>query len=462
MNKKHEENLNNYANNLKNKYLKKISKNPNIIFHVDVNCAFLSWKAVDLLKNGYKEDIRNIPSVICPVNNSRHGIILAKSYPAATFGIKTGETLNTALYKCPDLKVFEPDYNLFLKSSISMMKLLQKYTYYIQQYSIDECFLDVTDFLFGKTPESLAKEIKKDIFNNLGFTVNIGIGNNKVMAKTASDFKKPNKINTLYNYELKTKLWHLDISNLFMTGKKTQYKLRKIGINTVGDLANSNYSDIINLLGKSGDSLWKNANGIDTSKVLIKKEPSKSISNSETFSKDSINKEYILNRAIYITNKVIERMQSENLSCKTISIEFRTSDFINFGKSITIPHYTNLSNEIIEDVKKLSDDIYFSFLNTEMSENIQGINEKTINPNLLDVNGKIKPIRLIGVKLSNLIKSGKEEKSIFDLLNNKKKTYDEKNKKIDKTINILKEKYGKNIIKRARNLNYKKEDNLLM
>lgn len=462
MNKKHKNNLNNYANNLKNKYFKKFSKNPNIIFHIDVNCAFLSWKAVDLLKNEYKEDIRLIPSVICPLNNYRHGIILAKSYPAAALGIKTGETLNSALYKCPDLKVFNPDHDLFLKSSNNMMNLLQKYTYYIQQYSIDECFLDVTDFLFGKSPENLAKEIKQDIFNNLGFTVNIGIGNNKVMAKTASDFKKPDNINTLYNYEIKTKLWPLDISNLFMIGKKTQYKLRKVGINTVYDLANSNYSDIISILGKSGDTLWKNANGIDPSKVLEKKKHSKSISNSETFPKDSINKEYILNRIIYITNKVVERMQYENLSCKTISVEFRTRDFINFSKSITLPHYTNFSNEIIENVKNLSEDIYFSLLNKTKSDNFNYINKKKLNSNLLDINGNIKPIRLIRVKLSNLTERGNEEKSIFDYLNNKKKIYNEKNKNIDKTVNKLKEKYGPEIIKRARNLKSKKEDNLLM
>ena len=443
--------LNIYANKLKDKYFKNNKNAKKIIFHIDVNSAFLSWTAVDLLRKGYNKDIRNIPSAICYDIASRKSIILAKSYIAKSFGVKTGEPLSEALAKCSNIKIFPPNYELFSKSSKDFFSFLNKYTYMLEKYSIDECFLDMTDFLFGKSPENLASEIKKDIYENLGFTVNIGIGNSKVMAKTASGFEKPNKINTLYDYEIETKLWPLDISNLFMMGKKTQQKLRKIGINKISELANAPFSNITHILGKNGDLLWKYANGIDNSPVIFKKVKAKSISNSETLPINTKDKEYILNKLIDLTLKVVSRLQKENLFCKTISVEFRTDDFIDFGKAFSLNHYTNITNEIISIVKKIADEIYF-----------EKTNDKKLNKKILKNSGEVKDIRLIGIKLSNLSSNEFSEKNLFELLENKKNTYLEKNKKLDNVVNNLKDKFGENAIKRARNISYKKEDNLLM
>lgn len=460
MNKKSIDRINKYAEKIKNKYLNNKSANSRIIFHIDVNSAFLSWTALDLLRSGYKEDIRDKVSAISYNIASRRSIILAKSVSAKNFGIKTGESLSIAIQKCPNLEIFEPDYDLYEKCSKDLINTLSHYTYYIEQYSIDECFLDMTDFLFGESPLNVAKKIQKDIKENLGFTVNVGIGNTKVLAKTASDLIKPNKIITMYNSEIKTKLWPMDISKLFLAGKKTQDKLRKININTIGELANTPYYTISNLLGKNGEELWNYANGIDTSPVKYEKEEVKSISNSQTLKEDINDKDEILNHLMKITLKVINRLQKANMLCKTITVEFRTYDFIDFNKSVSLNSYTNLSNNIIDLVKDISEDIYFSFLDN--TNNMEKIISKNLNPNILEKDYSIKKIRLLGLKLSNLVEKGKEERSIFELIESKQKAYILKNKSIDKVANDLKDKYGKDIIIRGRNLNIKKEDNLLM
>ena len=264
----------------------------------------------------------------------------------------------------------------------------------------------------------------------------------------------------MYNSEIKTKLWPLDISKLFSAGKKTQDKLRKININTIGELANTPYYTISILLGKNGEELWNYANGIDVSPVKHEREKLKSISNSQTLKEDINDKDEILNHLMKITLKVINRLQKANMLCKTVTVEFRTYDFIDFNKSVSLNSYTNLSNNIIDTVKDISEDIYFSFLDN--SNNMEKIISKNLNPNILEKDYSIKKIRLLGLKLSNLVEKGKEERSIFELVESKQKAYILKNKSIDKVANDLKDKYGKDIIVRGRNLNIKKEDNLLM
>lgn len=460
MNNEFDKKLNNYANDLKEKYLKKQSKHLRIIMHIDVNSAFLSWTAVFLLKKNTDEiDIRNIPSVIAHNKSSRKSIILAKSYPAKVLGVKTGEPLAFAITKCPDLKIYEPNFKLYEENSKKMVNLLKTYSYYVEKYSIDECFVDVTDFLFGKTPEELAKDIQKDILDTLGFTVNIGIANSKIMAKTASDFTKPNKIHTLYNHEIKEKLWPLEIKNLFMMGKKSREKLNKINIYKVKDLAEANFSDISKLLGKNGESLWFHANGIDNSPVLHEREPIKSISNSKTFSKDLKNEDELMYEIINISLKVIQRMQKENLYCKTITLDLRTYDFINFGKSYSLNNFTNISNEILDVVKNLAKDIYFGFQSNKKIDNFSKVKSKKLNSKILDYSGEIKPIRLAGVKVSNLKLKEDIPNSLFNILNTKEKKDQSKNESLDSVINSLNEKFGNNFVTRARNLKTNTKNN---
>src|SRR5574344_1998019 len=210
-----------------------------VIMHIDVNNAFLSWTAVDMLKNGATIDIRNEVAVIGGDESKRRGIVLAKSIPAKKYGIMSAETLYSARKKYFKLKVYPPNYKLYEAMSKSLFELLNKYTPDIEIVSIDECFLDYGKVknLYGDELD-FAYKLKDEIYNTLGFTVNIGIANNKLCAKMASDFTKPNKVHTLYSYEVKEKMWPLPIGELFGIGKKTVPKLQAIGIEKISDLAN--------------------------------------------------------------------------------------------------------------------------------------------------------------------------------------------------------------------------------
>ena len=194
--------------------------------HIDVNNAFLSWTAIDLLNHGYKKDIRNIEAVIGGDEEARHGIVLAKSTPAKKLGIVTAETLYQARKKCPKLEIYPPNYPYYVEMSRKLFELISKYTPDIEVFSIDECFLEYTHVknLYGD-PIKFAYKLKDEIYNTLGFTVNIGIAENKLCAKMASDFEKPNKVHTLFKDEIETKMWPLDVGELLWIGKKSKERL---------------------------------------------------------------------------------------------------------------------------------------------------------------------------------------------------------------------------------------------
>ena len=239
------------------------------ILHVDVNNAFLSWTAIDRLRAGETLDIRTIPAIIGGEESSRHGVVLAKSMKAKEFGIKTGEPIYQARKKCPNLQVFQGDYTSYQKHSGELYGLLLKYTDQIERFSIDECFLDMTLFLPPKeTLLNKAYEINRRVREELGFTVNIGVANNKLLAKMASDFKKPDRVHTLWKGEIPTKMWGLPISELFMVGRKSIPKLAQMGIKTIEDLAKQDETLLMKRFGKHGKIMWEYANGIDHSPVV--------------------------------------------------------------------------------------------------------------------------------------------------------------------------------------------------
>ncbi len=230
------------------------------ILHVDVNNAFLSWSAVYMLKNGYNIDIRTIPSIIGGDEERRSGIVLAKSPIAKKFGINTGEPIFFAKQKCNNLEVFPCNFKVYKEYSNKLYNLLLEYTDIIERFSIDECFLDLTHFLMKKDIMDIAKEINTRVKNEFGFTVNIGIAHNKILAKMASDFEKPNKIHTLYENEIESKMWPLPVGDLFMLGKKTVPKLYNMQIKTIGDLAHYDKNILSKKFGKHGIMMWNYAN----------------------------------------------------------------------------------------------------------------------------------------------------------------------------------------------------------
>jgi DNA polymerase-4 len=390
-------------------------KDEKIIFHIDVNSAFLSWSAVDALKNGEVIDIREIPSVIGGDEESRRGVVLAKSDLAKTYGIITGESLFSARKKCPNLKVVSPSFTIYEKCSKAMMDLLHEYTPLLEQYSIDECFLDVTMDLRDE-PIKMAEDIKERVKRELGFTVNIGIANNKLLAKMASELKKPDKINTLYSSEIKEKLWPLSVGELFMVGKRATEKLNNIYIYTIGDLAN--YSeDILKTKFKSyGSMIFEYANGIDNSNVECNTCETKVLSNSTTFSEDIWHKEAAHNVLMSLAENLATRLRELNKCCCSISVSVRSSEFINYSHQKKLLNPTDSTRKITETVWQLFDEVW-----------------------------KKEPIRLLGVSLTQLVEDGYYQISIFECIK------DDKEKALDLALDSIKKKYGEEAVKRLRN-----------
>ncbi len=390
------------------------------ILHVDVNNAFLSWLAVYKLQNGEEIDIREQVSVIGGDETKRSGIVLAKSTKAKQFGIITGETLYSARQKCKNLQVYHGNFKIYKEYSNKLYNLLLQYTDKIERFSIDECFLDMTDYLMKDTLLNKAKEINAKVKKELGFTVNVGVANNKLLAKMASDFTKPDKVHTLFKEEIQTKMWKLPISELFMIGKKTVPKLYNMKIKTIGDLANYDKQILVKKFGKHGKLMWEYANGIDNSEVKYLEEKPKSIGNSITLPMDINDIQQLEEVLLALTQQVTNRLRKQELLANVINVQLRTKNFENFSHQAKLDSPTSSTKEILNKAK---------FLLNEMYE--EGMF-----------------IRLIGIKIDNLISRNEMQISLFDNTENSKKQ-----EKLDKTMDLINEKYGYNFITRAGTLN---------
>lgn len=330
-----------------------------IILHIDVNNAFLSWSAVDMIKKGSKIDIRNRYAVIGGDEEARKGVVLAKSNLCKARGVVTGESLYSARRKCPYLEVYKTDFTIYRYYSDLMYNYLLNYSNVIERYSIDECFLDYTGSikLFGD-PIKVAYRIKDDIKRLFGFTVNVGIGNNKLEAKMASDFSKPDKIHTLFNGEIREKMWCLPIGDLFMIGKSSSQKLRNMGINTIGDLANSSRELLIKRFKKYGGLMWDYANGIDNSKVMFERGDAKSISSSTTLAYNYYDKEEIYRVFKGLAMEVGKKLRGKNMYAGVISIWIKYADFEKVSKQISLANSVNNDDDIFEYSKILFDRLW--------------------------------------------------------------------------------------------------------
>ena len=387
-----------------------------IIFHIDVNNAFLSWTAVLLLKNGYNKDIRKIPSVIGGDEKTRRGIVLAKSPVAKKYGIKTAETLYSARRKCSNVEVYPPNYKWYYEKSKELMKYLSRYSPLQEQVSIDECFLDMSgmDYIYNDLIE-LAYKIKDEIKEKFGYTVNIGIANNKLCAKMASDFEKPNKVHTLFSTEIVEKLWPLDVGELFMCGKRTKEELNKLNIYTIKDLANTDIKKLDKYFKSQGRYLHDASLGIDNSKVETRSSKNQSISISETLPHNYNDRDKLKEIIFRQTEEVTRQLRSKKMYTKTICITFKNDSFISYSAQISLDNPTNNTKEILKTAYEVFDSNY-----------------------------KDDSIRLIGVRLSNLTNNKNEQVSIFNI--------DEENNEedsIQKTIDNINNKFGKSVIKPA-------------
>ena len=372
-----------------------------IIFHVDVNNAFLSWTAVYLLKNGYETDIRTIPSVIGGDEEKRHGIVLAKSPVAKKYGIKTAETLYLARKKCPNVEVFPANYEYYCEQSQNLYNYLSQYTPLIEQFSVDECFMDLTNtkYLYDDIL-ALAYKIKDEIKNMFGFTVNVGIGNNKLCAKMASDFQKPDKVHTLFNNEIELKMWPLPIEDLLYIGKSSSAELKKLGINTIGDLAHTNVNYLQKHFKNRSIDMINSANGIDNSPVNNDVSKNKCISVSSTLPEDTNNESELKQILLDMCDQVGLRARREGSFARTIAITAKTSSFRSFSKQKKVSSPTNNTMEIYNKVLEIFEEL-----------------------------DKNELIRNIGVRLSDLTDNRQEQISLFQT--NKKETDDSLQKLVD-------------------------------
>lgn len=385
------------------------------IFHIDVNSAYLSWEAVHRLQHGDPVDLRTIPSVVGGDPTTRHGIILAKSLPAKKFKIQTGETLYSALSKCPELTIAKPNYLLYRQCSQALGNILREYSPLIQQFSVDEYFLDFSQMedLLGD-PIKTAYRIKDRIKNELGFTVNIGISTNKLLAKMASDFEKPDKVHTLFPEEVPTKMWPLPIEDLFMVGRATTRKLRGRGILTIGDLARCDVRLLQPSLKSFGLLIWNYANGIEHS--LVKPGGSvvvKGMGNSTTMSFDVEDRHTAHLVLLSLVETVSTRLRQDHSQAQLIAISFRTHEFLSYSHQRKIGHTTDCTDEIWEIACQLFDELW------------QG-----------------QPLRHLGVRVSDLSPDDFVQLSLFE------KDY-EKLRTLDRAVDSIRARFGSQALFRS-------------
>ena len=359
------------------------------IFHVDVNSAFLSWSALKRLEEDPDAvDLRTIPSGVGGDVKTRHGIITAKSIPAKKYGVQTGEPVVKALQKCPQLVLVPPDFETYRKYSHALMEILSRYSPLLQQVSIDEAYLDVTERVSEKETSgvvcpqvgcketsgvvctsggerkraiALARQIRDQVRAELGFTVNVGISCNKLLAKMASDFEKPDRTHTLYPEEVPAKMWPLPIEALHGCGKSTAQKLQLIGINTIGDAAAADRALLQSFLGQSsGAYIWNSANGISKSKVVAEREQAKSVSNERTLSEDIGRENYQADGVPVIcmlSQKVAGRLQKSGLVGQTITFQIKSSDFERHSRQMSLQAMTDRAKDIEAAALLLADQL---------------------------------------------------------------------------------------------------------
>lgn len=393
---------------------------PQIIFHIDVNSAYLSWTAVEKLKNGGETDLRTIPAIIGGDKKSRHGIVLAKSVSAKKYGICTGEPVVNAFRKCPNLVMEPPDHKMYREKSKMLMNYLREYTPEIEQVSVDECYMDFTGIADKyPSPTAAALEIKDGVKKKFGFTVNIGISSNKLLAKMASDFEKPDKVHTLFPQEVPEKMWPLPIGELFMAGRSSVETLKKLEIYTIGDLAKADPELIALHLKSHGKMLWNFANGIDNSSVQSTPAEAKGIGNSTTLSEDVENMETAQKVFQKLAESVGGRLRKAGQKAYMVSMEIKYSDFRSVSHQMQLVKPTDETKVLYETACKLFAEAWTG-----------------------------EPVRLLGIRTAKLVDASEPEQlSIFDI--ELPKPPDEKHRKLNSAMAEIRNRFGSDAVMKA-------------
>lgn len=404
-----------------------ISRNK-IIFHIDVNSAYLSWSALKKLQNGSDVDLREIPAIIGGDMEKRHGVVLAKSIPAKAYHVTTGEPIVNALRKCPHLTLEAPDHELYHRRSKELMEFLSGFCPDIEQVSVDECYMDYTS-VAGKygPPLTTAEKIKNEIYEKFGYTVNIGISDRKVLAKMASDFKKPNLVHTLYSDEIAVKMWPLPVSSLFMCGRSSVETLRKLEILTIGDLARADKTILAAHLKSHGLLLWEYANGIDESEVITEHVELKGIGNSITLREDALTKDAAYRALLSLAETVGGRLRASKQLAGMISTEIKYNTFRSVSHQTTLATPVCATNTIYDTACQLFDEIWDGT-----------------------------PVRLLGIRTSKLVAESEPiQLNLFDMAPIAPSSADsptapsDKQQKLDQALDSIRKKYGADSVMRG-------------
>ena len=399
-----------------------------VIFHIDVNSAFLSWEAVYRLREqGGTVDLREIASAVGGDKSKRRGIILAKSLSAKACGVRTGEPLTDALKKCPGLTVVPAHHAMYRQYSANFMEILREYSPDVEQYSIDEAFMDMSgmEHLIGE-PVAFAHRLKNRISKELGFTVNIGISDKKYLAKMASDFEKPDRVHTLFQEEIQKKMWPLPVSELLFVGRSTEQVLKKLGIYTIGELARTDVEILKYHLKKQGESIWNFANGRDASLVESDAHGNKGYSNSTTIAFDVTEESTAKMVLLSLCETVASRLRKDEARAEVVSVSIRDFEMKTVSHQKVMQAPTNLTGEIYEAVCQLFDELWDGT-----------------------------PIRLLGVYTSKVSREERgRQLSLFDT------TDYEKMEKMDQAVDKIRKKFGSNSIMRASFLDNSRVENM--
>lgn len=391
-----------------------------LVFHVDVNSAFLSWEAAERLKlDADAADLRAIPAAVGGDMAKRHGVILAKSVPAKKYGVRTGESIVEAKRKCPNLMIVPPNHALYSQRSKALMDILKEYSPQVEQFSVDEAFLDMTgmEALFGE-PVKAAYKIKDRIREELGFTVNIGISTNKLLAKMASDFEKPDKVHTLFPEEIEEKMWPMPVGDLYLVGQATEKKLAQLGIRTIGDLARMDVKVLRTHLKKHGEIVWEFANGRDVSVVETEPAENKGYGNSTTIAFDVTDRDTAVQVLLSLSETVAARLRKHGKKAELISVSIKDNNLH------TVSH-----QEVLEVPSDITYEIYMAACR------------------LFDELWDGSPIRLLGIRAEKVGETAARQLNIFD------RTDYEKLERLDAALDAIRMRHGKDSVMRASFLN---------
>lgn len=394
----------------------------NLIFHIDVNSAYLSWSAAERLKKDDSVDLRTVPAIIGGDEQSRHGIVLAKSISAKKFGIRTGEPVASALRKCPSLLIEPPDHKLYSRRSRELMQLLHEYTSDIEQVSIDECYMAYSP-IAHRFPSAVsgARTIADRIRDDLGFTVNIGIAPNKLLAKMASDFEKPDKIHTLFPEEIPVKMWPLPVSELFMVGHSSAGRLSQLGIRTIGELAGCSPEFLQQHFKSHGRLMWEYANGIDDSPLNPDSHDPKGVGNSTTLAADAKTAAEAKKVLLALSEQVSSRLRRSHQIAQTVTVEIKYSTFHSCSRQTQLSTANASSKILYEYACRLFDELW---------------------------NGT--PIRLLGIRTSRLLPEDTPiQLSLFDDTFALHRADSDRQKKLDQAVDEIRRRFGENALVRG-------------